>query len=173
MASLFWLWFCFLDVFANKRHVAPNLNLVNVSNLNKLLRSKVFVSEDRQLRAIHLILDFKPLSNKFQDVSHAIRVSDPRLARIDVSMPGFLAREDIVPVELPPCCSPREAAILREEIDLSRLSLEAEIDQFRLEEEGEEQEKPVIQVSDSEGKLDRSSIVRSPKFIVARLDNNS
>ena len=50
---------------ANKRYVAPNLNFVNVLNLNKVLRSKVFVSEDRQLRAIHLIIDFKPLSDKF------------------------------------------------------------------------------------------------------------
>lgn len=54
-----------------------------------------------------------------------------------------------------------------------RLSLEEEIDQFHLEEEeGEEQEKPVIQVSDSKGELDRSFVVRSPKFIVARVDDS-
>ena len=47
--------------------MAPNLNLVNVADLNKVLRAEVFVSEDRQLRAIHLILDFKPLFDKFQD----------------------------------------------------------------------------------------------------------
>ena len=102
MASLFWSWFCFSDVFVDKRHVAPNLNLVNVLDLNKVLRSKVFVSKDRQLRAVHLILDFEPLSNKFQDVDHPIRARDPRLARIDVSVLGFLAREDIMPVVLPP-----------------------------------------------------------------------
>ena len=62
----------------------------------------MFVSKDRQLRAVHLILDFEPLSNKFQDVDHPIRARDPRLARIDVSVLGFLAREDIMPVELPP-----------------------------------------------------------------------
>ena len=45
--------------------MSPNLNLVNVANLNRVLRAKVFVSEDRQLKAIHLILDFKPLSDKF------------------------------------------------------------------------------------------------------------
>lgn len=56
-----------------------------------MLRAKVFVSEDRQLRVIHLILDFKPLSDKFQDMGHAIKASDPRLARIDVSVPRFLA----------------------------------------------------------------------------------
>lgn len=76
--------------------MAPNLNFVNVPDLNKVLRSKVFVSKDRQLRAVHLILDFEPLSNKFQDVGHAIRAGDPQLARIDVTAPGFLARKDIV-----------------------------------------------------------------------------
>ena len=57
--------FLLSDVFADKRHVAPNCNLVNFASLNKVLRSEVFVSEDRKLRAVHLILDLKPLSNKF------------------------------------------------------------------------------------------------------------
>ena len=80
----------------------PNFNLVNVHDLNKMLRSEVFVNEDRQLRAIHLILDFQPLSDKFQDVGHAIKASDPRLAWIDVSVLRFLAREDIVLSSLSP-----------------------------------------------------------------------
>ena len=91
----------------------------------------MFVSKDRQLRAVHLILDFKPLSNKFQDVDHAIRARDPRLARIDVSVLGFLTREDNMPVELPPPPpgrSPHKVVVLREETASSRLSLEAEID---------------------------------------------
>ena len=50
------------DVFVDKRHVTPRLSLVNVSGLNKLLRSDVFISEDRQLRVVHLILDYEPLS---------------------------------------------------------------------------------------------------------------
>ena len=54
-----------LDVFADKRHIAPRLSLVNVQSLNKLLRSEIFISEDRQLRAVHLILDYEPLSNIF------------------------------------------------------------------------------------------------------------
>ena len=70
--------------------MAPNLNFVNVLDLNKVLRFEVFVSEDRQLRAIHLILDFKPSSDKFQDMGNAIRMGDPRLARIDVLVPKFL-----------------------------------------------------------------------------------
>jgi len=38
-----------LDVFADKRHVAPRLSLVNIPALNKLLRFEVFVSKDEQL----------------------------------------------------------------------------------------------------------------------------
>ena len=62
--------------FTDKRHVAPKLSLVNVAGLNKVLSSEIFVSEDRQLRAIHLILDFEPLLDTFQEVGHAIRVGD-------------------------------------------------------------------------------------------------
>ena len=75
----------------NKRYMAPNLSFVNIPDLNRVLRSEVFVSEDKQLRAVYLILDFKPLSVKFQDIDNAIRVGDPRLVRIDVSVPRFLA----------------------------------------------------------------------------------
>ena len=53
------------EVFANKGHTASRLSLVNVPGLNKLLRSKIFISEDQQLRATHLILDFEPLSKAF------------------------------------------------------------------------------------------------------------
>ena len=115
--------------------MAPNLNFVNIPNLNKVLSSKVFVSEDKQLRVVYLILDFKPLSDKFQDVGNAIRADDPRLARIDVLVPRFLAREGTIQVELLSHRSPYEEAILKEETASSFLSLEEEIDQFRLEEE--------------------------------------
>ena len=37
------------DVFADKRHIAPKVNLVNVPALNYLLRSEIFISKDRQL----------------------------------------------------------------------------------------------------------------------------
>ena len=79
------------DVLADKRHTTPRLSLVNVQGLNKLLRSEIFISEDRQLRVMHLILDYEPLSNIFQDVGQAIRAGETKLACIDVSMPGFLA----------------------------------------------------------------------------------
>ena len=105
-------------------------------------------------------------------MGHTIRASDPQLARIDVSVHGFLVQEDLPPVELPFHRSPREVAILREETASSCLSLKAEIDQFRLEEKGEAQEEPV-EISNSDGELDRSSIVRSPRLIVAWVDSSS
>ena len=64
--------------------MAPNLNFINVLDLNSVLRSEVFMSEDRKLRVVHLILDFKPLFDKFQDVGNMIRMGDPWLDRIDV-----------------------------------------------------------------------------------------
>ena len=140
-------------------------------SLNKVLRSEIFVSEDRQLQAIHLILDFELLSNLFQDVGQAIRANDPRLARIDVSMLGFLAQEDLPPIELPFHCFPREVAALKEETASSHLSLEAKIDKFRLEEEGESQERP-MNLLDFEGELDKSSATHSTKLIIAQVDNS-
>ena len=153
---------CSLAVFADKSPVAPRLSLVNVTHLNKVLRSKVFVGEDRQLRAVLLILDFEPILDTFQEVGHAIRVGDPRLRQIDVSVPGFLAQEDLPPVELPFQCSPREVAMPREETTSSHLSLKVEIDQFHLEEDREEQGERIIHFPDSKDKLDRHSIAQTP-----------
>ena len=58
------------------------------------------MSEDRQLRAVHLILEFEPISRVFQEIGHAIRARDPRINRINVSKIDFLAREDLPPVRL-------------------------------------------------------------------------
>ena len=71
-------------------------------------------------------------------MGHAIRVGDPQLARIDIFMPGFLARKDLSPVELPFQRFPHEVVASSEEIASLRLSLEVEIDQFHLEEDREE-----------------------------------
>ena len=97
----FLIMFCFSVTIADKRHVSPKLIHTNVAALNYLLRFKIFISEDKQLRAIHLILDFQPILEIYQDIGNAIRAGDQRLARIDVSRPGFLARHDLPPVALP------------------------------------------------------------------------
>jgi len=90
------------DFFAYKNHVAPRLSLVNVPALSKLLKSEVFVSEDKQLWAAPLILDYEPLSHIFQDADQAIKAGDPQLNRIDVSKPGFLAQRDLSPIQCVP-----------------------------------------------------------------------
>ena len=71
--------------------MASNLNFVNIPNFNRVIRFEVFVSEDRKLRVVYIILDFKPLFDKFQDEGNAIKAGDTRLARINVSVPRFLA----------------------------------------------------------------------------------
>ena len=55
-------------------------------------------------------------------MGHAIKAGDPRLARIDVLVPGFLAREDFPPVELPLHRSLCKVTALREETAYSCLS---------------------------------------------------
>ena len=128
--------FCSSAIFADKRQIAPRLSLTNVAALNYLLRSEIFVSEDRQLWAVYLILDLEPISEIYQEISHAIRAGDPQLARIDVSILNFLAQEDLPLVVLPLQRVLLEAvAAQREEIASSRSSLEEEIDKFHFEEE--------------------------------------
>ena len=69
--------------------------------LNYLLRSEIFLSADRQLWAVHLILDFEPISKVFQEVGHAIRAGDPRIHRIDVSKPDFWLAKIFLPSDYP------------------------------------------------------------------------
>ena len=85
----------------DKEHISPQLSLTNIAALNYLLRSQIFVNDDGQLQAAHLILDYKPLSRSFLVVGNAIRANDYRLARIDVSRPHFLAPHDLPLVDHP------------------------------------------------------------------------
>ena len=66
----------------------------------------------------------------------------------------------------------REVVALREETASTPLSLEAKIDQFRLEEEGEAPER-LIELLNSGAILDRFSAAHSPRLIVARVDTSS
>ena len=132
----------------------------------------MFVSEDGQLQAAPLILDYKPLSQIFQDAGQAIRAGDPWLNRIDVSKPGFLARRDLPPVELPIQHVPKEVAAPREGTDSAHLSLSAEIDQFHIEDEGEVLDEPA-ELSESEVDIDRLSAANLPGLVVAQIDSSS
>ena len=157
-------------IFVDKRQVAFRLSLTNVVALNYLLRFEIFVSEDRQLRAIHLILDFEPISKIYQEISHAIRAGDLRLARINVSIPNFLAQEDLPPIILPLQRVLLEvAAALREEITFSCSSLAEGIDKFRFEEE-ETQGAQVVHISNTKDEPNRHSGVHAPILLIAHLD---
>ena len=58
--------------------------------LNQVLRSKIFLHRDEKLRAVHVILGFKPISNHFQVSKHMIKARDSRLALVDVAVKGFI-----------------------------------------------------------------------------------
>ena len=145
------------------------------------MRSQIFVNNDRQLRAAYLILDYKPLSRSFLDVSNAIRANDYRLARIDVSQPHFLAPYDLPPVDHPipqgiPLAAqplqqvPRGQAVA-EEGTASSFSLEEEIDKFQFEEEGMQVE--AIVISEVEEETNEYSCVQTPAPIITYVEDSS
>ena len=90
------VWFFYLT---NKTQTNPRISLINVPALNYLLRSQIFVNDNGQFRATHLILDYEPILRTFLDVGNSIRANDYRLARINMSRPSFLALRDLPPVD--------------------------------------------------------------------------
>ena len=142
------------------------------------------MSEDCQLRAVYLILDFEPISRVFQEIGHVIKAGDPRIKRIDVSKPDFLAREDLPPVtlpvqQIPPLLIiplqqvPHETLVIaEEEIASSLLFLEEEIDQFLFMEDVGPSEK-LIDISDSETESVNLSSVHPKQLIITQVDSES
>ena len=130
-----------------------------------------------------MILGYEPLSLAFTDVGHSIRAGSPRLARIDASKPGFLARRDLPPIvlpvlqNLPPTALPppqenlEAAAFVEEETECSRPSLEEEIDEFYFEEDIPKA--PLIELSDAEDELDRNFVIGAPPIVIACSDGSS
>ena len=100
-----------------------------------------------------------------------MRAGNPRLAQVDVSKPRFLAQRDLPTVVLPTQPIPLEVAALREETTSTHLSFKAEIDQFHLDEEGEAPDR-LVEVSNSEAGLDRSSVVDFPRLVVTQIDTS-
>ena len=134
------------------------------------------MNDDGQLRAAHLILDYEPLSRTFLDVGNSIRANDYRLARIDISRPGFLASHNLPPVDHPipqgipfaaqPFRQVPLAQAVAEEGVASSSSLEEEIDRFRFEEEA-------IVISDAEEEVDEYSCVQIPTQIITYVGDSS
>ena len=134
------------------------------------------MNSDGQLCAVHLILDFEPISRSFLDVGNSIRVGDHRLARIDVSRPNFLAPYDLPPVDhpipegIPLAAQPLQQVPLGEAIieegTASSSSFEQEIDRFQFEEE-------TILISEAEEGADEHSCVQNPAQVVTYIADTS
>ncbi|XP_050242409.1 uncharacterized protein LOC126691405 [Quercus robur] len=105
------------------------------------------------------------------EAGQAIRAGSPRLARIDVSIPGFLADTDLPPVQLPPNHIFPPVIIPEEEekAGSSHSSLEDQIDQFQFTEEGEASVR-VVEISDSDADLDRASVAPGTGLVIAQPD---
>ena len=160
----------------DKSYTNPKLSLINVPTLNYLLRSQIFVNDDGQLHAVHLILDFKPISRSFLDVGNSIRADDYRLARIDVSRPGFLTLHNLPPVDhlipqgIPLAAQPLQQVPLGQAIigegAASSSSLEHEIDRFKFEEE-------TILISKAKEGADEHSCVQTSAQVVTYIGDTS
>ena len=134
------------------------------------------MNNDGQLRAVHLILDFEPISRSFLDVGNSIRVGDHCLARIDVSRPNFFAPYDLPPVDhpipqrIPLAAQPLQQIPLGEAIigggTTSSSSLEQEIDRFKF-------EKETILISEAEEGADEHSCVQTPAHVVTYIADTS
>ena len=77
------------DGFADPHADMPNLNLVNQTSLDKILKAEVFVHTDGQLRATHLILDYISIFKSFLVPKCVIKARDPWLQRISIAAPDF------------------------------------------------------------------------------------
>ena len=129
------------------------------------------MNDNEQFCAVHLILDYEPISRTFLDVGNSIRAKDHRLARIDDSRPGFVAPYDLPPVDHPiPQGIPFPAQPLQqvplgqaivEEGAASSSSLEKEIDGFQFEEEA-------IVISKVEEEADEYSCIQTPAYLTSR-----
>ena len=160
--------------------MTPWISLINVPAFNYLLRSQIFVNDDGQLQAAHLILDYEPISRTFLDVGNSIRANDYRLARIDVYRPHFLAPHDLPPVAhlilhgIPMAAQPLQQVPLGQEAEegvASSSSLEEEIDKFQFEEE-ETQVKAIL-ISEAEEEADGYSCVQTPAPIITYVEDSS
>ena len=106
------LLFCF-NGFADTHNTKPLLSLVNRVGLDRILQSEVYVNKaDGQLRAVHLILGYTPISRAFQAPRCVIKARDPRLHRISVAYKGFMVPEGVSIPKSTPFTQPLPVATL-------------------------------------------------------------
>ena len=119
----------------------------------------------------------------YQDVGQVLRAGNPRLARIDVSKPGFLARRDLPPVVLLAQLNPPQLVVPLQQVPLvavpvaegvassSHLSFEDEIDRFQFVEERTPER--LVEILNSETEFDRLSTAHQPGQAVAFIETSS
>ena len=90
------MFFIFPNGFADKNVFVPNFSLVNQPSLDKILKAKVFVHSDGQLKTTHLILGYTPISKSLQVPKCVIKAKDSRLHRISVVVSSFLSTDPIL-----------------------------------------------------------------------------
>ena len=119
--------FNFPKDFANKHASILNFNFINQPDLDKILKAKVFVYSDDQLKAAHLILGYNLLSSSYQALKCMIKAKDLRLHLINITVPGFLN------------LGPRPQGVLKVELLLQyKAEDEATLSQLATKEEEEE-----------------------------------
>ena len=106
-----------MNGFADINSTTPLFRLVNRASLDRILQSKVYVNEaDDQLRAVHLILGYMPISHAFQAPRCVIRAKDPWLHRISVAYEGFVVPEGVPLLTSTPFTQPLLVATLSSEV---------------------------------------------------------
>ena len=75
---------------ADEYHITSNKNIVNFPDLNRILRSKIFLHNDSQLLVVHIILELEPIFKRFQSLKNVIKAKEKQLALIDVAVLDFL-----------------------------------------------------------------------------------
>ena len=96
---------------ADPHATTPSLRLVNKTSLDRILQAEVYINEsDGQVRAVHLILGYTPISCAFQASRCVIRARDPRLHRIRVAYEGFVVPQGIPLLKYSPLMEPLPVA---------------------------------------------------------------
>ena len=115
----------------------------------------MYVNEvDGQLRAVHLILGYTPISRAFQDLRYVIKTRDPRLYRISIAYEGFMVPKGIPIPEGTPFTQPLSVATLSVGISPSPL-----VPQEKEEGEEEREEEGFVDLIDS---LDEFKVFNQP-----------
>lgn len=78
---------------AVSKQFKPDMNILQVQDLNFFLCSEIFIHYDGQLRASHRVLGCVPSYTNYQDPASAIVAGNPLISYLVVWLPGFLPND--------------------------------------------------------------------------------